>query len=286
MTDFTMKIVTRLWIAIAILLLHCAHSPAVRAQSARPVNPSTLEFRGITSLAADFATTQPVTLTAGPYAHFVTTDGSFLVKLRPDVAPKSVENFIQLATGSKTWKHPVTQIDESRPLYNSTTFYNIVRNSIIFGGDPINRGNADSGTQLDIESGSQLQFNRPGLLAMDQSGNLASGSRFFITLRPFPERSRGFTILGEVVAGLEVVQKISNKPTRKPMVPLDPTLLQHIEIVTIPEGKQTTAKMQTVDFKKGVLIDRNFQDAAPPPTDALDANDDLSSDTVETTSTN
>lgn len=210
-------------------------------------------------------TTGPLVLQAGTYAVFHTSDGDFLVRLFAREAPVTVTNFIELAQGRKTWKHPVTLIDSNRPLYNNTTIYRIIPNSMIFGGDPINKGQADSGTLLPIETSPDLKFDQPGYIAMDGNGNKASGSRWFIALRPFPERTGNYTIFGKVVGGLDVVRAISNKPTRRPQSPLDPTLLSSVEIIEIPQGKRTRASFQKEEGRQVLTIDKRFEDAAPEP---------------------
>ena len=75
----------------------------------------------------DEIVTQPLKLTAGVYAVFHTTDGDFIVQLYRDKAPKTVENFIGLATGKKPWTHPITQVTSTKPLYNNTQIYRIVK---------------------------------------------------------------------------------------------------------------------------------------------------------------
>jgi peptidyl-prolyl cis-trans isomerase A (cyclophilin A) len=192
------------------------------------------------------------------------------VQLFTKEAPNTTQNFMELARGKKSWRHPVTMVESNRPIFNNTTIYRIICDTIIFGGDPINKGAGDSGVMQNLETAPDLQFDQAGLLAMDGSNDKASGSRWFITLRPFPDRTGHYTIIGKVVGGLDVVRAISNKPCKKPQVPLDATLLNSIEIVDIPQGKRTTASFGTEDGRKVLSVDPNFSamEAAPTPAPA------------------
>lgn len=202
-----------------------------------------------------------VELTSGTYAVFHTSEGDFIAELKAEVAPLTVQNFVAYATGQKSWRHPVTMVETTRPLYSNTTIYRTVPKAMIFGGDPINRGEGDSGTQLPLETSREVRFDQPGLLAMDASGTKMSGSRWFITLRPFPERSGQYTIFGKVIGGLELVQRISLKPVKRPQLPLDPVMVYFIEIVRVPGGRITTGEFRMENGMKVLRIDPNFQDA-------------------------
>jgi peptidyl-prolyl cis-trans isomerase A (cyclophilin A) len=245
------------------------HTPATGgALVAKPALPAARatatpgQYRSIYQLNDD-AATGPLTLDGGTYAVFHTSDGDFIASLFTSEAPNTTRNFTDLAQGRKSWKHPVTLAESNRPLYNNTTIYRIIPDTIIFGGDPINKGQGDSGALLPLENTSR-QFNEGGLLAMDGNGTEASGSRWFVTLRPFPDRNGHYTIIGKIAGGLDVVSLISNKPTKKPQVPLDATLLSSIEVVEVPQGMKTTATFSTEDGKRVLSIDRNFTRTEEP----------------------
>lgn len=218
--------------------------------------PSVLGTRQLTS-------TSHVEMTSGTYAIFHTSEGDFLVQLADKIAPITVRNFVAYATGQKAWRHPVTLTESTRPLYSNTNIYRIVPNSMIFGGDPVNRGEADSGTQLPLETTPGVNFDQPGLLAMDSSGNKMSGSRWFITLRPFPERNDQYTIFGKVIGGLDLVQRISNKPVSRPQLPLDPVMIYFVEIVKVPAGRVASGDFKQENGMTVLRIDPNFADAPP-----------------------
>lgn len=233
--------------------------------------PSSSAGRPALSFGIDEAAEQvsgPVTLSAGSYAVLHTSEGDILVRLFQDKAPKTVENFIGLATGTKPWKHPVTMAGMNSPLYNNTTIYKTVENALLYSGDPINRGVGDPGFTLPPEFSPELKFDEPGMLAMDLSGSEASGSRWILALRSFPDYTGRYPIFGKVVAGMDVARAISRKPARRPTVPLDPVLVSSIEIIQIPPGTSTTASYSTEDGRRFVTIEKDFQPAAAAATPA------------------
>lgn len=232
---------------------------------------------------ADESLSGPLTLAAGTYAVFHTSDGEFIAQLLPKDAPKAVENFVGLATGTKRWQHPVTRIDNTTPLYNNTTIYQVAEDVVIRGGDPINKGAGGPGYVLDLETNPKLNFDRPGRLAMQNDGDKASGSRWFVALSPFPDWSGKLTIFGQIIGGMEVVRAISAKPTKRPFVPLEPTLVSSVEIVEVPAGQQTTASFAVENGKKMVTLDKDFK--ATPEAAAAAAAAEITTTTTQTSDT-
>jgi peptidyl-prolyl cis-trans isomerase A (cyclophilin A) len=149
------------------------------------------------------------------YATFDTTQGRIVVKLFPKDAPKTVENFVGLATGEKEWTHPETfQKKTGTPLYDGTIFHRCIPQFMIQGGDPLGRGTGGPGYEFEDEFQSGRRFDKPGLLAMANRGANTNGSQFFITVVPTPHLTNRHTIFGEVVQGYEVVDTIANKVTK------------------------------------------------------------------------
>ena len=145
------------------------------------------------------------------YATFDTTEGTVVVKLYSSAAPKTVENFVGLATGEKTWKHPQTgETKEGVPLYDGTIFHRCIPNFMIQGGDPLGQGYGGPGYKFEDEFQSGKTFSVPGLLAMANAGPNSNGSQFFITVVPTPHLNNRHTIFGEVVKGYDVVEKVAN----------------------------------------------------------------------------
>ena len=143
------------------------------------------------------------------HATFQTSLGEIVVKLLPEKAPKTVANFVGLAEGTREWKDPRSGQSVKRPLYDGTVFHRVIPDFMIQGGDPLGTGTGGPGYRFEDELGPDNRFDRPGLLAMANSGPNTNGSQFFITEVPTPHLNRGHTIFGEVVKGLELVRKIA-----------------------------------------------------------------------------
>jgi peptidyl-prolyl cis-trans isomerase A (cyclophilin A) len=154
--------------------------------------------------------------TPGLYATFETTEGNVVVRLFEKEAPKTVKNFVDLAEGKREWTHPGTRKKSSDPLYNGTIFHRVIPNFMIQGGDPMGSGMGGPGYQFEDETkGSPHKFDKPGKLAMANSGPNTNGSQFFITVAPTTWLTGNHTIFGEVVEGQDVVEKIVNVPRNR-----------------------------------------------------------------------
>ena len=149
------------------------------------------------------------------YATFKTTMGDIVVKLFPKDAPKTVANFVGLATGEREWTDPRSGAKSTAPLYDGTVFHRVLPDFMIQGGDPLGRGTGGPGYQFEDEFQSGKTFDKPGLLAMANSGPNTNGSQFFITEVPTPWLNNKHTIFGEVVKGLDLVPKITRSGNGK-----------------------------------------------------------------------
>jgi peptidyl-prolyl cis-trans isomerase A (cyclophilin A) len=146
------------------------------------------------------------------YAHFDTTEGKVVVKLFTKDAPKTVENFVGLATGEREWTDPATRTKKTgTPLYDGTIFHRCIADFMVQGGDPLGRGTGGPGYQFGDEFQSRRSFDKPGLLAMANSGPNTNGSQFFITVVPTPWLNNKHTIFGEVVSGQDIVRRVANE---------------------------------------------------------------------------
>jgi peptidyl-prolyl cis-trans isomerase A (cyclophilin A) len=142
------------------------------------------------------------------HATFQTSAGDIVVKLLPEKAPKTVENFLGLAEGTREWTDPRTRQAVKKPLYDGTVFHRVIPDFMIQGGDPLGTGTGGPGYKFADEIGPDNKFDRPGLLAMANAGPNTNGSQFFITEVPTPHLNRGHTIFGEVVKGGDLIAKI------------------------------------------------------------------------------
>ena len=151
--------------------------------------------------------------TPGTYAHFVTNHGNFTVRLLADKAPKTVANFVGLATGTID---PTTgKPGKSKPYYDGLTFHRIIDGFMIQGGDPLGTGTGGPGYRFADEIDKTHKFDKAGILAMANAGPNTNGSQFFITVAPYPQLPLNYTIFGEVVDGLDVVKSHRQSADRR-----------------------------------------------------------------------
>ncbi|MBS2023680.1 MAG: peptidylprolyl isomerase [Deltaproteobacteria bacterium] len=157
------------------------------------------------------------------YAIFQTSAGDIVVKLFEKDAPKTVENFVALATGAKEWIDPRTGQKTKARLYDGTNFHRVIPQFMIQGGDPLGTGTGGPGYRFEDEFQSGKTFNKPGILAMANAGPGTNGSQFFITEVPTPHLNNRHTIFGEVTRGFELVPQIARAGNAA-------TKLNHVEI--------------------------------------------------------
>lgn len=130
-----------------------------------------------------------------------TTQGNIEIALKSDVAPKAVENFLTHA---------------QKGYYNGLIFHRVIKGFMIQGGDPTGTGRGGKSIwdkPFQDEVSPLVKFDKPGILAMANSGPNTNGSQFFITTAATPWLNMKHTIFGEVVKGYDVVQKIESTKT-------------------------------------------------------------------------
>ena len=166
-----------------------------------------------------------------PEATFVTSEGSFTVRLMPDHAPVTVENFVGLAKGTKPWTDPRNGSPASGPYYDGTIFHRVIDNFMIQGGDPTGTGTGGPGYTFEDETPPDgPRFDRPGLVAMANAGPNTNGGQFFVTVAPTEWLSGKHTIFGEVTDGYEVVEAISKAMTRGQDRPAPDVVLERVVV--------------------------------------------------------
>ena len=143
------------------------------------------------------------------FANIKTSMGDIRIELFPDEAPKTVENFVELA---------------KKGYYNGVIFHRVIENFMIQGGDPTGTGRGGEsawGGKFKDEFSSKLTFDTAGLLAMANAGPGTNGSQFFITLVPTTWLNNHHTIFGKVVNGIDVVNAIGKTKTKNDRPAID-----------------------------------------------------------------
>lgn len=185
-----------------------------------------------------------------PIAILHTTAGDMKCELFPDKAPQAAFNFIGLATGKTDWTDPNTgKLVHGKPLYDGVIFHRVIPEFMIQGGDPKGDGSGNPGYKFEDELHPDLLFDKPGRLAMANSGKNTNGSQFFITEKELPSlnpcfdeggcqrsfgvmpQNSGYTIFGQCDdATVELVKQIARMPRGARDYPQNPVKINHIEI--------------------------------------------------------
>lgn len=252
----------------AILTLLCATVSCAAQTGTTKSTPRAGTRSTTTKPAAATATQATATASGDTIAIFDTTAGKLTCTLFPKQAPKTVANFIGLATGTKDWTDPKTgQKKHGVPLYNGTIFHRVIPNFMIQGGDPLGTGTGGPGYEFKDEFPPDLHFDQPGRMAMANSGPNTNGSQFFITetatefLDPcFDEngctrgnrtvpKGSGYNLFGQCTPeSVELVKEIARRP-RDPRSdrPFEPVKINSIEITGpgAPAAKASPTRRRT-----------------------------------------
>jgi cyclophilin family peptidyl-prolyl cis-trans isomerase len=156
-----------------------------------------------------------------PYLHMTVKDfGDIVIKLYPDDAPNNVKNIINLAKAGK---------------YDGLTFHRIIKGFVIQGGDPNGDGTGNLGETFNDEISTNRKHFK-GTMALANSGHNTNGSQFYICLQPLPglDAQNLYTIIGETVEGIDVVDKIGSVKTNQSDMPLKPVVMEKVWIEDRP----------------------------------------------------
>jgi peptidyl-prolyl cis-trans isomerase A (cyclophilin A) len=232
---------------IALLVLSISLTAAGQTPGPTPVRATHTPAKAVSA----------ATAAKPPVAILHTTAGDMKCELFPAQAPKAVANFTGLAKGTKPWKNPTTGKQVTgKPLYDGVIFHRVIPNFMIQGGDPSGTGSGDVGFEFQDELHADLLFDKPGRLAMANSGPNTNSSQFFITEQAVPflnpcfdeggctrgsrhvDKNIGYTIFGQCDdATVELVKKIARMPCQggapcngQNFRLQDPVKITHVEI--------------------------------------------------------
>jgi peptidyl-prolyl cis-trans isomerase A (cyclophilin A) len=166
------------------------------------------------------------------YATLKTNRGDIVLRLFPDHAPKTVENFVGLAEGTQEYRVPETGKQSPERFYDGLGFHRVIENFMIQGGCPLGTGTGGPGYTFKDEFHPELRFDRKYLLAMANAGPGTNGSQFFITTTETPWLDHKHTIFGEVAdeESKAVVDRIGTTATGPGDRPVDPVVIETVAI--------------------------------------------------------
>jgi peptidyl-prolyl cis-trans isomerase A (cyclophilin A) len=170
-----------------------------------------------------------------------TSEGDVEVELFDERAPRTVENFVNLATDgddadadpapdTDTWVDPET--GETRPdaLYDDVGFHRVIEGFMIQGGDPTETGRGGPGYEFADEFHDELRHDSAGVLSMANSGPDTNGSQFFITLDAQTHLDDRHAVFGEVTDGMDVVEAIGSVDTDGDDRPHEDVVLESVTV--------------------------------------------------------
>ena len=159
-----------------------------------------------------------------------TTQGDIAITLFPNHAPKTVDNFVGLAEGTKDYRDDAGRSGER--YYDGLGFHRVIPGFMIQGGCPLGTGTGGPGYTFVDEFHPELQFDKPYLLAMANAGPGTNGSQFFVTVGATSHLNNRHTIFGEVAdqASRDVVDAIATTPTGAGDRPRTPVVIESVQI--------------------------------------------------------
>lgn len=175
------------------------------------------------------------------YARLHTTQGVMVALLEEQQTPKTVANFVGLATGTITWTDPKTNEEmKNVPMYDGIRFHRVIPGFMVQVGDPLSRhtddrsksrwGTGGPGYRFGDEFVRGLRHDKPGVLSMANAGPGTNGSQIFITEVPTPHLDNRHSVFGHIVAGVDVIKKLANVARGPQDRPSQDQLLERVEI--------------------------------------------------------
>ncbi|MBI4466665.1 MAG: peptidylprolyl isomerase [Acidobacteria bacterium] len=189
------------------------------------------------------ATAAAETPEPGLYATLDTSMGRIVLRLLEKESPKTVENFVALATGKKPWRDYATgKTVTAKPFYEGIIFHRVIPGFMIQAGAHLADGGAHLAAPIPDEFSSGLSFDRPGRLAMANAGPNTGSSQFFITHVPTPHLDGKHTIFGQVVKGQDVVVALGNVPRDAQDKPRTPVTINKVTVERVGPEPVTKPK--------------------------------------------
>jgi cyclophilin family peptidyl-prolyl cis-trans isomerase len=197
-------------VVVVLLLAGAAWFAFRRSQPAQPAQSAPAAKQWTSAPAMTIDTSKQYSATVK-----MAKGGEFVMQLFADKAPITVNSFVFLA---------------KQRFYDGVTFHRVLDGFMAQGGDPTGTGGGGPGYQF-VNENSDLKFDKAGVVAMANAGPDTNGSQFFITFTPQPRLDGGYTIFGQIVSGMDVVNGLTRRdPDQNPTFPGDA-----IQTITIEE---------------------------------------------------
>jgi peptidyl-prolyl cis-trans isomerase A (cyclophilin A) len=172
------------------------------------------------------------------YARLETSQGTMVLALEEHRAPKTVANFVGLASGTMTWTDPHSQQRMNTPMYDGVRFHRVVPDFVIQAGDPLSRypehkgrwGTGGPGYRFGDEINPELKHTSAGVLSMANGGPNTNGSQFFITEKAMPHLDGRHSVFGHVVVGVPVIKMIASVARNERDCPVEDQVLIKVEL--------------------------------------------------------
>ncbi|MBI1290773.1 peptidylprolyl isomerase [bacterium] len=208
------------------------------------------------------------------FARMITNKGDIYLKLYDDKAPVTVKNFVNLAEGTGEFRDPKSGKWVKRPYFNGIQFHRVIPNFMIQGGDPTATGRGGPGYNFRDEFVPELNFTKPGILAMANSGPNTNGSQFFITDAATDWLNQKHSIFGEVLEGtdgINVVKSIANAPRDAGDRPTSPIVIERLIIAKLDTGASAASALEALKAAPETAPATEAAPAAPAKTDEAPA---------------
>lgn len=197
------KLIQYIAIAVILIVIGIIAWPYIPKPAATPDSPSVAGAAGCGAFdsiaAADQYSEAPPMMVDASKQYFATVKmangGEFVIQLYPDKAPITVNSFVFLSC---------------KGFFNGVTFHRVLDGFMAQGGDPDGTGGGGPGYEF-VNEDSDLTFDKDGVVAMANAGRDTNGSQFFITFGPQEFLNGGYTIFGQVVEGMDVVNALTRR---------------------------------------------------------------------------
>jgi len=180
----------------------------------------------------------------GLYATLETSMGTIVIQLFEKEAPNTVANFVDLATGKKSWRDNTGKTHQGEPFYDGIIFHRVIPNFMIQAGSHLPGGGYRLSANIKDEIHPGLKHDRAGRLSMANAGPNTGSSQFFITHAATPWLDGKHAVFGQVIEGKDVVNKIAGVSRDAQDNPRTPIVMQKVTVERVEETEAEKEKKE------------------------------------------